>query len=252
MNISKFFYIESISKHQVDFTSEINMQKFEKLTKTHIQFRFVFARTFRNFFTFRSFRNYKKIDQSKDQNYIQCKNVEFEKFSTVYDDLNKIRNVWMQKRENVKKNIHTNQIRFRFDISTFFVYEEFFSCFETNSSFSFESILKNSKINRKYTYNWIMFLFWHFRIFQLSLISSFDNRTIVDKFANFLCMFFSSKFNQSKWTCWIVNNLRLHLKCIRMNHKFSFWFSKTSQKFRNKEKNISSLQFIISTSDISC
>ena len=82
------------------------------------------------------------------------------------------------------ENIHTNQICFRFDISTLFAHEEF-SCSETNSSFSLESILKSSEINRKYTYKWVMFLPLHFRILQSSWISSSSNRTIVDKLASF-------------------------------------------------------------------
>ena len=79
-----------------------------------------------------------------------------------------------------------------------------------------------------------MFLFSYFRIFQLSLILSSSNQAIVNKFAN--CLIFFSKLNQSKWIFWMINNLRLHLKCIRMNHKFNFWFSKSSQKFRNEKK----------------
>ena len=34
-----------------------------------------------------------EIDQSKIQNYIQCENAKFEKFLTMYDDLNKFRNI---------------------------------------------------------------------------------------------------------------------------------------------------------------
>ena len=36
---------------------------------------------------------FKKIDQSKIQNYKQCENAKFEKFSTKYDDLNKFQNI---------------------------------------------------------------------------------------------------------------------------------------------------------------
>ena len=46
-------------------------------------------------FNNKTFNNetFKKIDQSKIQNYKQCENAKFEKFSTMYDDLNKFRNV---------------------------------------------------------------------------------------------------------------------------------------------------------------
>ena len=108
------------------------------------------------------------------------------------------------KTKKCNKNIYTNQICFYFDISTFFVYEIFFLNFETNSSFSFESILKNSKINKKYTYKWIMFLFSHFRIFQLSLISSLNNQTIVNKFANFFKFFFRNRINQNEFFKWSI------------------------------------------------
>ena len=53
-------------------------------------------------------------------------------------------------------------------------------------------------------------------------------------------MFFFSRSNQSWWIFWIVNSFRSHVKKIRINHKFSFWFSKSSQKFRSKKENISS------------
>ena len=103
-----FRFISSI-RHLIEieissrFYNNAIMQKLEKTMKIHNQFEHVFVRTFRNFLIFISFRNYKKIDQSNDQNYIQCENVEFEKFSTVYDDLNRIRKISMQKRKNVMK-----------------------------------------------------------------------------------------------------------------------------------------------------
>ena len=47
-------------------------------------------------------------------------------------------------------------------------------------------------------------------------------------------MFFFLKSYRSWWIFWIVNSLRLHLINIRINYKFNFWFSKSSQKFRKK------------------
>ena len=40
-----------------------------------------------------NFEMFNEIDQSKIQNYKQCENAKFEKFSTKYNDLNKFRNV---------------------------------------------------------------------------------------------------------------------------------------------------------------
>ena len=103
-----FEYLE-IFLHRNDFAtsnqfySNAIMQKLEIKLKIHSQLEHVFVWTFRNFFASKSFRNYKQIDQSENQNYIQCENVEFEKFSTMYDDLSRIRNASMQKRENVMK-----------------------------------------------------------------------------------------------------------------------------------------------------
>ena len=69
------------------------MQKRKKTIKIYNQFKYIFVLTFRNFFVSKRFRNYKKIDQLKIKNYIQCENVKFEKFSTTYNNFNKFRNI---------------------------------------------------------------------------------------------------------------------------------------------------------------
>ena len=77
LNISKFFYIETISfyrfvicskfKQQIDFTNEINMQKFKKMSKIHIQMKHALIWIFRNFFISKRFCNIKSILQQLNE-----------------------------------------------------------------------------------------------------------------------------------------------------------------------------------------
>ena len=192
LNISKFFYIATISQHQVDFTAmKRNWQSCKSLKKcwtyTINSSMYLFER-FATLLHRKDFETFKEVSQSKVQNYIQCENVKFEKFSTMYDDLSKTRNVSIQERENQQKIL--------IQISHV-------------SAFTFSHFLIISDFNKQTN----------------------DRRTIRE----FLISHFS-KLYRSLWTFRIVNSLRLHLKRIRINHKFNFCFSRSSQKLRSKRE----------------
>ena len=74
-----------------------------------------------------------------------------------------------------------------------------------------------------------MLLLSYFRIFQLSLISSSSNQTIVNKFANFLNFFFRNRINQDEFFEWSI-------VCDHIWNAFA-WIINSIFDFRNRREN---------------
>ena len=207
------------------------------MSKTHIQTRHALIWISRNFFISKRLCNIKSILRQLNEidNHAKIwKNVENISSIQTYICLN-VSQLFcietmsqLQKNRSIKKSkLHTmrkRQIRNVFNNIWWFKRNSKY--FNAKTKKCDENIHTNQSCFCFYIFAFFNYCWFHHQAIERSSINS---RIFYD---------FFSKSNQSKWIFWIVNSLRLHLKHNRINHKFNFWFSKSSQKLRNKKKYI--------------